>query len=80
MPPESQKITGDWVLFHPVYTPSELKAVDVSEACGVQWSYLTSLRPQVLHRPPQTLSDKFAYGLVRLSRSVHIADLRSELL
>jgi hypothetical protein len=28
--PESQKITGDWVLFHPVYTPSELKAVDVS--------------------------------------------------
>jgi hypothetical protein len=33
--PESQKITGDWVLFHPVYTPSELKAVDVSGACGV---------------------------------------------
>jgi hypothetical protein len=48
--PESQKITGDWVLFHPVYTPSELKAVDI------------------LHRPPQTPSDKFAYGLARLCR------------
>ncbi|KAF8272003.1 alternative oxidase [Lactarius quietus] len=48
--PQAKNITGDWVLFHPVYTPSELKAVDV------------------LHRPPQTLSDKFAYGLVRLSR------------
>ncbi|KAH9065326.1 AOX, alternative oxidase mitochondrial precursor [Lactarius vividus] len=27
--PEQQHITGDWVLFHPVYTPGELKAVDV---------------------------------------------------
>ena len=76
--PESQKITGDWVLFHPVYTPSELKAVDVSEACGAPRSYLTILRPQVLHRSPQTLSDKFAYGLVRLCRSVHIATLKRE--
>jgi ubiquinol oxidase len=23
-------VRGDWVLFHPVYTPEELKAVDVS--------------------------------------------------
>ncbi|KAH9002675.1 AOX, alternative oxidase mitochondrial precursor [Lactarius hatsudake] len=47
---ENKHITGDWVLFHPVYTPGELKAVDV------------------LHRTPETLSDKFAYRLVRLCR------------
>ena len=23
-------VRGDWVLFHPVYTPDELKAVEVS--------------------------------------------------
>jgi hypothetical protein len=32
--PEKEHITGDWVLFHPVYTPSELKAVEVGGACG----------------------------------------------
>jgi hypothetical protein len=26
----TQQINGDWVLFHPVYTPEELKAVEVS--------------------------------------------------
>jgi hypothetical protein len=26
----TQLIKGDWVLFHPVYTPDELKAVEVS--------------------------------------------------
>ncbi|KAH9980188.1 alternative oxidase [Lactifluus volemus] len=46
----TQQIQGDWVLFHPVYTSAELKAVEV------------------IHRTPRTLSDKFAYGLVKLSR------------
>jgi len=32
--PQTKHITGDWVLFHPVYTPSELKAVEVGRACG----------------------------------------------
>ena len=27
---EVEEIKGDWVLFHPVYTPDELKAVEVS--------------------------------------------------
>ncbi|KAJ7601061.1 AOX, alternative oxidase mitochondrial precursor [Mycena floridula] len=43
-------INGDWVLFHPVYSPEELKAV------------------QVLHRDAKTISDKVAYGMVRLAR------------
>ena len=32
LPPPSttQQIIGDWVLFHPVYSPEELKAVEVS--------------------------------------------------
>jgi hypothetical protein len=32
LPPPStaQEIKGDWVLFHPVYSPEELKAVEVS--------------------------------------------------
>jgi hypothetical protein len=29
-PSSTQQINGDWVLFHPVYSPEELKAVDVS--------------------------------------------------
>ncbi|KAH9989695.1 AOX, alternative oxidase mitochondrial precursor [Russula compacta] len=49
-PTATQQIHGDWVLFHPVYTPDELKAVEV------------------LHRTPQTFSDKFAFGLVKLCR------------
>lgn len=28
--PASPVLKGDWVLFHPVYTPEELKAVEVS--------------------------------------------------
>lgn len=33
LPPPSttQQINGDWVLFHPVYSPEELKAVEVSD-------------------------------------------------
>lgn len=27
---ELAEIKGDWVLFHPVYTPDELRAVEVS--------------------------------------------------
>ena len=68
---EKQHVTGDWVLFHPVYTPSELKAVEVGSACaglcGVTVS-ITVLLAQVLHRSPQTLSDKFAYRLASLCR------------
>ncbi|KAH9480475.1 Alternative oxidase, mitochondrial [Psilocybe cubensis] len=45
-------VRGDWVLFHPVYSPEELKAVEV------------------LHRNPKTLGDKFAAGLVKLSRRI----------
>lgn len=29
--PPSQEIRGDWVLFHPVYSPEELKSVKVSQ-------------------------------------------------
>ncbi|KAJ7779350.1 alternative oxidase [Mycena maculata] len=43
-------VRGDWVLFHPMYTPEEMKAVEV------------------LHREAKTMSDKIAYGLVRLAR------------
>ncbi|KIJ64486.1 hypothetical protein HYDPIDRAFT_90376 [Hydnomerulius pinastri MD-312] len=43
-------VRGDWVLFHPVYSPEELKSVEV------------------LHREAKTISDKFAYNLVRLTR------------
>ncbi|KAF8205981.1 alternative oxidase-domain-containing protein [Mycena galopus ATCC 62051] len=43
-------VRGDWVLFHPVYTPEEMRAVDV------------------LHRDARTISDKLAYGFVRLAR------------
>ncbi|KAI0297637.1 AOX, alternative oxidase mitochondrial precursor [Russula brevipes] len=46
----TQQVNGDWVLFHPVYTPEELKTVEI------------------LHRTPKTFSDKFALGLVKLSR------------
>ena len=28
-------VRGDWVLFHPVYTPEELKAVEVSPLLGI---------------------------------------------
>ncbi|KAF9454745.1 mitochondrial alternative oxidase [Macrolepiota fuliginosa MF-IS2] len=45
-------VRGDWVLFHPVYSPEEIKAV------------------KVIHRERRTLSDKFAYGLVRLARTM----------
>ncbi|KAG6890785.1 hypothetical protein C0995_003215 [Termitomyces sp. Mi166 len=43
---------GDWVLFHPVYTPEELRAVEV------------------LHREAKTFSDKLAYGMVKLARTM----------
>ncbi|KAJ7674062.1 alternative oxidase-domain-containing protein [Mycena polygramma] len=43
-------VRGDWVLFHPVYTPEEVKAV------------------HVLHKSANTVSDKIAYGLVKIAR------------
>ncbi|KAJ6551936.1 alternative oxidase-domain-containing protein [Mycena capillaripes] len=43
-------VRGDWVLFHPVYTAEEMRAV------------------HVLHKESNTVSDKIAYGLVKLSR------------
>ncbi|KAF8631779.1 hypothetical protein AX17_004994 [Amanita inopinata Kibby_2008] len=43
---------GDWVLFHPVYTPEELKAVEI------------------LRHEARTFSDKIAYGLVKITRTM----------
>ncbi|KAG2151385.1 AOX, alternative oxidase mitochondrial precursor [Suillus clintonianus] len=43
-------VRGDWVLFHPVYSQEEIKAVEV------------------LQREAKTISDKFAYNLVKLTR------------
>lgn len=45
-------VRGDWVLFHPVYSPEELKAVDV------------------LHRKPETMSDKASATMVKLARKI----------
>jgi len=45
-------VRGDWVLFHPVYQPAELKAVEV------------------LHHEGKTISDKLAYGFVKLARTI----------
>ncbi|KAG6831006.1 hypothetical protein H0H87_006579 [Tephrocybe sp. NHM501043] len=45
-------LRGDWVLFHPVYTPEELKAVEV------------------VHKTADSISDKAAYGMVKLARTM----------
>lgn len=71
-PPSSstQQINGDWVLFHPVYSPEELKAVEVSHGDPIteRFGPIIVCRVQVLHKTPERFSDKFAYGLVKLSR------------
>lgn len=71
-PPSSstQQINGDWVLFHPVYSPEELKAVEVSHGGPIaeRFGPIIFCRVQVLHKTPERFSDKFAYGLVKLSR------------
>jgi hypothetical protein len=72
-PSSTQQIKGDWVLFHPVYSPEELKAVDVSHCDGgpiteLDKSYFYFCRVQVLHKTPEKFSDKFAFWLVKLSR------------
>ncbi|KAG5351683.1 hypothetical protein C0989_005276 [Termitomyces sp. Mn162] len=54
-------VRGDWVLFHPVYTPEELRSVEES---------LSFDQGRVLHREAKTFSDKLAYGMVRLARSL----------
>lgn len=46
--PAQPVLRGDWVLFHPVYTPEELKAVEVS---GVLVSVFLSLA-RIAHKYP----------------------------
>lgn len=36
-------VRGDWVLFHPVYSPEELKAVDVRKSFMFSQAFLTHL-------------------------------------
>jgi hypothetical protein len=38
LPPPSTtpQVNGDWVLFHPVYSPEELKAVEVSHGAAAR--------------------------------------------
>ncbi|KAF9530701.1 alternative oxidase [Crepidotus variabilis] len=50
LPPKDFR--GDWMLFHPVYSPDELTAV------------------KVLHRKPENLGDKVAFGLVMFARKM----------
>lgn len=55
--PETQRITGDWVLFHPVYTPSELKAVEVGGACGGVCDLLVCSNRTTCTGAPQATTD-----------------------
>ena len=60
-------VRGDWVLFHPVYTPKEMRAVEVRTiAYDYPNIYLNFIK--VLHRDAKTISDKLAYGFVRFAR------------
>jgi len=67
-----KKFRGDWVLFHPVYTPDELKSVQVRlcDCVPVSKSSLILEFDQVLHREAHTLGDKVAFGLIRLARTI----------
>jgi hypothetical protein len=59
-------VRGDWVLFHPVYTPEEMRAVQVR--CEINISPHFADFPKVLHKDAKTISDKLAYGLVKFAR------------
>jgi ubiquinol oxidase len=64
------EVRGDWVLFHPVYTPEELKSVEVRFPEIVRFNECSLILhfSQVLHREAKTFGDKFAANLVKLSR------------
>jgi len=62
-------VRGDWVLFHPVYSPEELKAVEVSQA-RLRSSQIGNRCLQVLHRQAKSFPDKIAFFLVKMARSV----------
>lgn len=69
-----EMVRGDWVLFHPVYSPAELKAVEVSQfdVC-LSLSMFTKIHlhlSQVLHRNPKTIGDRVAAGLVKTARAI----------
>jgi hypothetical protein len=66
---------GDWVLFHPVYTPQELKAVEVAMLISCAYMILIAPMTQVLHREAKTMSDKVAYGLAKFARLVKFLHL-----
>ena len=63
-------VRGDWVLFHPVYTQEELKAVEVRRSFHHTLPSCFLTFSKVLHREAKTVSDKLAYGLVRLARRI----------
>lgn len=61
-------IRGDWVLFHPVYSDEELKAVQVCNNYQALIGCQLTVLPQVVHREPTTFSDKAARILVKAAR------------
>ncbi len=60
-------VKGDWVLFHPVYSPEELRAVEVV-TMHFQISHSIDIMFQVRHREAKTLGDKAASTAVFLAR------------
>ena len=69
VPQQPHTFTGDWLLFHPVYKPDELKSIQVSNPlCGTEEPRGADARLQVIHQVPTKLSDKVAYRLVKLAR------------
>lgn len=52
--PNHANYRGDWVLFHPVYSPSELKAVEVLHRKPASWSDRVA---QALVRTARSLFD-----------------------
>ena len=42
-PTTAEEVRGDWVLFHPVYTPEELRSVEVRDQPGSPSLYLPDL-------------------------------------
>lgn len=69
--------TGDWVLFHPVYTSEENQSVQVC-APILFFHVNRSMRyyAQVLHRNPKTISDKAAVTFSKILRYSNLKYLR----
>ena len=61
-------MTGDWVLFHPVYTPEELKSVEVRIHTFQRQTHNIKRYFQVLHRDARNLSDKVAVSFAKVAR------------